>query len=212
MITQAEPSLKRSQSFLVLDDEYIHAEHAHHLLSDFGWNVFPYECDPVVGQEQIIAHQPDVVLLDIRFSTRTEGLEILKSVREEAFRLHGTIPYAVFLTGLKDERILAEVTETRGAILLGKPIADDDLIAACKKAVDELPAWRAACQVRLQVGLWPDDVNRKRLALIQEKLELRLNAESEHYLTELQKTYEMWLEQAYPIEHSACEVFLRKFK
>ncbi|MCB9168921.1 MAG: response regulator transcription factor [Flavobacteriales bacterium] len=91
------------------------------------------------GRKRIAELDPDLLFLDIRMPSGTEGLELLASLPEH----HAVV---VFVTAFKDYAVQAFHTHAVDYIL--KPIDPDELRQAVEKAMERIEEMRTAPQAR----------------------------------------------------------------
>lgn len=115
---------------LIVDDEEPARENLHMLLEEFcpEVEVIGKAGRVEVAREMIRSLQPDVLFLDIRMPSGTEGFELLDSLEERPFMV-------VFVTAFKDYAIRAFNANAIHYVL--KPIDIDDLRLAVSKLVQE---------------------------------------------------------------------------
>ncbi len=118
---------------IIIDDELHARENLQMLIEEFTPEIeVVAQADGVQnGIQKITQHQPDVVFLDIRMPSGSEGFDLLNQLEEKNFQV-------VFVTAFKDYAIKALNASALHYIL--KPIDIDDL----KFAVERLLEYRSA--------------------------------------------------------------------
>lgn len=114
---------------VIIDDEHHARENLSMLISEFAPEIEVVgQADGVsTGTETINELNPDVVFLDIRMPSGSEGFDLLASLPEKNFQV-------VFVTAFKDYAIKALNAKALHYML--KPIDIDDLKAATEKLID----------------------------------------------------------------------------
>lgn len=122
-------------SAIIIDDEHHARENLKLLIAEFcpEINVLALADGVVSGIEQITRHKPDVVFLDIRMPSGSEGFDLLAQLEEKNFQV-------VFVTAFKDYAIRALNAKALHYIL--KPIDIDDLRVATEKLLDYQKAFQ----------------------------------------------------------------------
>jgi DNA-binding response OmpR family regulator len=220
----------RTIRVLIVDDEYVHAEHSFYALSDGGWGVDEFACDPEQAVAQMSRHAPDIVLLDICFPCGTRGFDLLSAMRRKALQRGLTSPFVVFLTGVGDAATRAEAAAVPGSLYLEKPVSDEVLNRAVAEAAARLPAWRAqveaerACkrdpkgESKSHAGeasrktQWSDELNAERFALLEKKHKGGLGKKEQLRLDELQRQQTQWLREHSSLDTSRAEKALQELK
>lgn len=199
-------------SVLVVDDYFIHAEHFSFVLTDAGWNVKEFECDPdriLIRMEEDI---PEIVLLDICFPGGVRGFELLEKMRDFVDKRDLPSPFVVFLTGDGDAATRSEATATPGAIYREKPISDEALVATFEEAAQRLPQWRAFIEAERFQARWSEELNEERIRLIVKELQKELSFHERQRLRILQELQARWLEKHAPIDTTHAEAILEELK
>lgn len=87
--------------------------------------------DPERAVELCRAHQPDVVLMDIEFRGRIDGIEATRRIKEVS-----PATKVVIMTAHDDERMLVEAVEAGACGFLGKEEAAEQVLAAARAAAE----------------------------------------------------------------------------
>lgn len=116
-------------SALIVDDEFHARENLRMLLNEFCPDVQVVDTAGGVGEarQKIISLKPQVVFLDIRMPSGTEGFELLDSLNDKNFMV-------VFVTAFKDYAIRAFNANAINYIL--KPVDIEELQNAVKRLVE----------------------------------------------------------------------------
>ena len=114
---------------VIVDDEIMARENLRMMLEEYcpEINVLDGAENIVEAKEKILKLKPDVIFLDIRMPSGSEGFELLESIENKDFQV-------VFVTAFKDYAIQALNANAIHYIL--KPIDIDDLQTAVQKLVD----------------------------------------------------------------------------
>lgn len=116
---------------IIVDDEMPARENLYMLLEEYCPQVkVVAKCSNISdAREQILLHKPQVVFLDIRMPSGTEGFDLLDSIENKDF-------FVVFVTAFKDYAIRAFNANAIYYVL--KPIDIDDLKSAVNKLMSQL--------------------------------------------------------------------------
>lgn len=114
---------------LIVDDEALARKNLHMMLEEFCPEIEVVgEADGVgEAKEKIQSLDPDVVFLDIRMPSGSEGFQLLEQVQDKKFMV-------VFVTAFKDYAVKAFNANAVHYIL--KPIDIDDLTGAVEKLIE----------------------------------------------------------------------------
>lgn len=119
----------KTLSAIIIDDEVMARENLKMMLEDFCPEIKVLDTaeNVQIAKQKILEQSPQVIFLDIRMPSGTEGFELLESIPEKNFQV-------VFVTAFKDYAIQALNVNAIHYIL--KPIDIEDLQNAVQKLVD----------------------------------------------------------------------------
>lgn len=120
-----------SASILVVEDEAIIARDVKKTLEGFGYTVPAPVASGAQALEAVIAHRPDLVLMDIRIQGELDGIETAALIGKN----HGTP--IVYLTSHSDEATLSRAALVGAYGYLLKPFQDRDLRTAIEVALQK---------------------------------------------------------------------------
>jgi CheY-like chemotaxis protein len=131
-------------TILVVEDEPFIASDIKKTLEALGYVVPPPVASGQQALEAVIAHRPDLVLMDIRIQGEIDGIETAARIGKN----HGTP--VVYLTSYSDDATLARAKITGAYGYLLKPFEDRDLRTAIEVASsnDVCPSVRAGLRQR----------------------------------------------------------------
>jgi len=120
------------ESILVVEDEGLIALHLTEILERAGYRI----SGTVYSGEKALrkldtSPQPDLVLMDIGLAGSIDGIETAKKIRQRF-----TFPI-IFLTAYSDEARIEKAKEVPSTGFLVKPVTEEDLITAIRKALDQ---------------------------------------------------------------------------
>jgi two-component system, LuxR family, response regulator FixJ len=136
-ISEADVNARPLRIGVVDDDEAVRDSLAV-LLQSFGMHVHAFS-SPLSYLEGATGFTPDCLIFDLHMPQMT-GLELAEKLRADRI----TTP-VIILTGRTDPFLAARMERACVAFVLAKPIADADLVAAIRKAV-ERPCERTGCR------------------------------------------------------------------
>ncbi|HZD18041.1 MAG TPA: response regulator transcription factor [Actinomycetota bacterium] len=87
--------------------------------------------DPERAVDLCRRHRPDVVLMDIEFKGRTDGIEATRRIKEVS-----PATKVIIMTAHDDDRTLAEAVEAGASGFLGKDEAATELLATARSAAE----------------------------------------------------------------------------
>jgi two-component system, response regulator PdtaR len=121
--------MAQSASVLVVDDEFLIAELLSIMLRDMGLDV----CGTAATGEEAVAlakaHEPGLVLMDVRLKGQMDGVDAAKLIRR------ATGASVIFITGSREAATVARIEREQPAAVLFKPIRFDQLRDAVLQAV-----------------------------------------------------------------------------
>lgn len=120
-----------STTILVVEDEAIIARDIKKTLESLGYRVPPTVASGSQALDAIVAHRPDLVLMDIRIQGDLDGIETAAIIGQR----HGTP--VVYLTSYSDDPTLARAKVTGAYGYLLKPFEDRDLRTAIEVALQK---------------------------------------------------------------------------
>jgi len=109
-----------SSSTLIVEDNPIIAMGFKNLLVNLGIE----KINVAISFEEAISHPEsfELALIDINLGSGRDGLELAKLIQKK--RLDTKI---IFITAYKDEKIMNKVSELKNAVLLEKPLHENEL-------------------------------------------------------------------------------------
>lgn len=122
----------RLARIVVAEDEALIAFELQRLLVQFGYEVCALARSAPEAVQAAGAHEPDLVLMDIRLANNTDGV----AAAQEIMDLFG-IP-AVYLTAHSDSATIARAQATRPLGLITKPFSATRLESALRDAIARL--------------------------------------------------------------------------
>ncbi len=120
-----------SACIVVVEDEAIIARDLKKTLEGLGYTVPPPVASGAQALAAVIAHRPDLVLMDIRIQGEMDGIETAALIAKN----HGTP--VIYLTSYSDDATLARATLTGAYGYLLKPFHDRDLRTAIEVALQK---------------------------------------------------------------------------
>lgn len=112
---------------LIVEDEIIIADFIQTTLNKEGFKNVKMAHKTITAIEAFKNFQPEIIVLDINLHGENSGIELAKTVNNNA-----TI---IFLTGQYDESLMSKALATNPESYLTKPVKKDDLIAAIKLSI-----------------------------------------------------------------------------
>lgn len=117
---------------LIVEDQYVAAIDCEAELARAGC-----ECVGIANtaaQAMLLAAQerPDLILMDIRLASRTDGVETAKEIYEQ----HGI--RSIFVTGHNDPQMRKQAQSAHPLGWLSKPYTPADLVTSVKAALEQL--------------------------------------------------------------------------
>lgn len=118
-----------SRRALIVEDEFVIALELEEVISDIGFDVADLAPSPHDAFVLAMAHQPDIVVMDVCLTGGREGIEAGRWLREFC-----QVP-VVFVTGCNDRDTLDRIHEqVPGAPVLTKPVHPPRLAEAVTSA------------------------------------------------------------------------------
>jgi DNA-binding LytR/AlgR family response regulator len=114
---------------LIVEDEFVIAEHLRGQLVDEGYDVLRVFDRAEEAEEFLKSEVPDILLVDVRLKGRMTGIDL---VRE--FRKQHTLP-VIYITANSDETTYERARETQPQAFLVKPFTPSNLAAAVDLAL-----------------------------------------------------------------------------
>jgi CheY-like chemotaxis protein len=108
----------------VVEDETMVALTVREALEELGCEVTGWANSPSEAERLAAAHQPDLLLMDVRLKGPVDGVSTAAQLRE---RYSAPV---VFMTGFAEEEQLAEASRLSPIGVLKKPFRQEDLEAA----------------------------------------------------------------------------------
>jgi CheY-like chemotaxis protein len=118
---------------LIVEHERIIALDLQRRLRRLGYPVVELAGTGADAIARALALRPDLVLMDIELPGALDGLETAAFLRT-----HLNVPI-IYITGATDARMLSRVCQMAPALLLGKPITDETLLAALDQIMQAPP-------------------------------------------------------------------------
>ncbi len=115
---------------IIVEDEGLIALHLMEVLTNAGYNV----TDLIISGEDLLDHldsmpPPDVIVMDIGLAGKMDGIETARQLRKR-YNIG-----VIFLTSYSDQHRLEDAGEVNPYEYLIKPVMQEDLLAAVKKAI-----------------------------------------------------------------------------
>ncbi|MBK8498882.1 MAG: response regulator transcription factor [Flavobacteriales bacterium] len=133
---------------LIVEDDALIAADLAALLRDLGYQVVAICPDASMAMPALLAHRPDLVLLDIHLGQGDDGIQVAARINATA-----ATPF-LFVTGHTDRGTLERVKAVRPAGFIIKPFDEDDL-----RTQIEIALARHAAQV--ESGSQPTEAQRQ---------------------------------------------------
>ncbi len=112
---------------LIVEDDALIAMDLRIFLEQSGFNV----CRPLATGEAAVrsaeSDRPDIVLMDIHLTGKMNGIEAARRIQTNGR------PCLIFLSGYLNPDIIAEAGDLKPFAFLGKPIAEEDLLATIRR-------------------------------------------------------------------------------
>ena len=118
-------------SVLIVEDEGIVAMNTKLALIGMGFDVLPIAISGTSALKIASVNKPDVVLMDIRLRGKIDGIETTIRLKEKM-----DVP-VIYITAHTDEQTVARAKKTKPSSLLQKPVDDNTLKKAIRKALDK---------------------------------------------------------------------------
>ena len=128
----------------LVDDDRDFTSLVSEIIQQQGWDVVACN-DETEAIRCIRDEHPNLVILDIRMSTRDSGWQILEELRRDP--AIGSLPVIVCSAAMDDLQRRAPWMEERGYATLLKPFDIDDLIQLVEKMIPNDPADGASRQI-----------------------------------------------------------------
>ena len=116
-----------SPSVLIVEDEPVVAAHQAAIMEEAGYKVVASTSDAETALVAADEAPPDVAIVDVRLAGGIDGITVGRELR----RRHGTA--IVFVTGELEEAV--RHNHDIGAVFVGKPFADLEVLGAVKSAL-----------------------------------------------------------------------------
>jgi CheY-like chemotaxis protein len=114
---------------LVVDDEFLIADLLSTMLQDMGLEVCGTAATAAEAVSLAVAHQPSLVLMDVRLKGQPDGIEAARRIRQ---KIGSTV---IFVTGSVEPATLARIEQDHPALVLYKPVRFEHLRSAVLKAI-----------------------------------------------------------------------------
>jgi len=137
-----DESPARRSRVLIVEDDHITLRDLETTLKRRGFLVSSANSAGEVAREMVDANKPGVVLLDIKLSGESDGIELARFLRNER-----GIP-VIFITGYSEDAVFEKARELKPAGFVRKPFSDAELVA-CLEAVLERNATLERLEMRL---------------------------------------------------------------
>jgi two-component system, LytTR family, response regulator LytT len=119
--------MKKDIKILIVEDEIMIADYIFNILNKEGFTTVKMAHKQNTALELITTFQPEIILMDINLNGENSGIELAKTVNNNAT--------VIFLTGQNDEGLMSQALATNPESYLTKPIKNQDLLAAIKLAI-----------------------------------------------------------------------------
>lgn len=114
---------------LVVDDNVLIADALGMILEDMGLKVCGIAASAVAAIDMAVAHQPRVVLMDVRLQGQLDGVDAAIAIHDQVGSR------VIFITGSKEPATAARIQLDHPWAVLFKPISDTQLQAAVRAAM-----------------------------------------------------------------------------
>ncbi len=121
--------MEKLTNILIVDDEVLIAEFLKDILLEFGFHNIRLAHNTLQAFIEIEKNKPDLILLDIRMNTKTEGISIAEKINESSH-----IPF-IFITAHSDTTIVEKALATNPQGYITKPFKNADVYAAIQLAL-----------------------------------------------------------------------------
>lgn len=111
---------------LVVDDEFLIVEYLSSVVEDAGLQVCGTAATGAEALAAVQAHDPTVVLLDVRLSGGPDGIEVAREINA----ISGAA--IIFITGSREPETTQRIATVKSRAVLYKPIRDSQLIQALR--------------------------------------------------------------------------------
>ena len=118
-----------SISALIVEDEYLIAEGLRLQLEDMGFSVCGIAASAKAAVALAEAHQPDLVLMDMRLSGAEDGVDAALAIHEK------TGSKVIFVTGSREPSTMERIAQDHPSSVLFKPIFGRQLQRAVESAL-----------------------------------------------------------------------------
>jgi two-component system, response regulator PdtaR len=114
---------------LIVEDEQIFAQDIKLIMEGEGYSVESIVDSGTEAIAKIEANKPDIILMDIKIRGKIDGIELTKEIQKT-----NNIPI-IYLTAYTEKLTVDRAMETHPIAYMVKPIFDNELIDAVKKAL-----------------------------------------------------------------------------
>ncbi len=121
-----------SHSVIIVEDEFLIAEHVRHVLEDAGARVLGTAPDGDQALRLIAEEKPDLVVSDINLARGCDGIELARTLRQSF-----DIPVR-FLSAYGDENTRRRIESAHGVGFVSKPFMPSDLARKVRSALGEV--------------------------------------------------------------------------
>ena len=129
-VNKPKELLMTGETILIVEDEGLIALHLTELLEKAGFHVSePASSGETVLRELGTSPIPDLILMDIALAGSLDGIETARQIRQRH-----DIPI-IFLTAYSNQNRVDEAQEVSPFGYLRKPVMDDELLGAIRKAL-----------------------------------------------------------------------------
>lgn len=118
-------------SVVIVEDDMLLSLVEGRIVNKLGYHVVAKSVTGEDAIQQIKAHDPDVVIMDISLKGELDGIETVKRVRS-----FSDVP-VIYLSGSSDKISVERARKTQFTDFLIKPISLGDLVEPMKKALSE---------------------------------------------------------------------------
>lgn len=118
-----------SLSALIVEDEYLIAEGLRLQLEDMGFSVCGIAASAKAAVALAVAHQPELVLMDMRLSGTEDGVDAALAIHEK------TGSKVIFVTGSREPSTMERIAQDHPSSVLFKPIFGRQLQRAVENAL-----------------------------------------------------------------------------
>lgn len=118
---------------LIVDDEFIITETLRIYVEDMGLEVCGTAATADSALEMAHAHQPYIVLMDVRLQGERDGIQASEDISEQVGSK------VIFITGSREPATLERIESHHPAAVLFKPVSEGQLGSVVQKVLRDAP-------------------------------------------------------------------------